>query len=96
MYLHVATVIAACIICIVMFGSRGTCTYIGKPAPEQVMIKEGGQMAEGNFSGAQLTRKEATQRCGAYGRLGALGPLELRLIKSIAKVLCQCLSLGRY
>ena len=34
-------------------------------------------------------RKEAIQRCGAHGRLGSLRDLELRLIKSIVKVLCQ-------
>ena len=39
----------------------------------------------------QLMRKEATQRCGAHGRLGALRPWELRLIESIVKVLRQCL-----
>ena len=43
---------------------------------------------------AQLMRKEATQRCGAHGRLGDLRPWELRLIELNAKLLCQCLCRG--
>ena len=78
---------------------------LAKPVPEQVMLKEGGctllarlQMVEENLLGhlttywwPQFMRKEATQRCGAHGRLGALRPWELRLIKSNVKLLCQCL-----